>query len=692
MTHRPVFPFSAIVGQDLMKKSLVLNAINPRIGGVLIRGEKGTAKSTAVRAFARLLPEIAVVEGCPYSCDPDGANLCQECLARRALGPLPRLHRPVRVVDLTIGATEDRVLGTLDLEHAIREGSRVFEPGLLAAANRGVLYVDEVNLLSDHLVDVLLDAAAMGQNVVEREGVSVAHPAQFILVGTMNPEEGDLRPQLLDRFALAVEVQGLGDPEERAEVVRRRIAFEADPAAFLARWEEQERRERERIRAAQRLLPSVRLDDALLQLIARVCASFGVDGLRADIVIYKTALAHAAYEGRTEVNAHDVRVAAELALPHRRRRQPFDTTDGGREQLDELFRGYEDATIDRGGDGAPAEGGTGDATDARAARPEAEQVFAPDPVSTLPPLGEQRPRRPSNGSPPSRPVSLGPRARGPRIVGIDGPRSGHHVGARLPSGQLTVGNLALDATMRAAAPFQRGRQRARPDGPALRVEPVDLREKVRETKPGQLVLFLVDASGSMAAQQRMRAAKGAALALLLDAYRKRDRVGLIAFRGERAELLLPPTNSVDLAERRLRSLPTGGRTPLAHALELAEATLARHASPDRPTVPWLVVISDGRSNVPRWSGNAVEDALRAAERLRDAGVRALVVDGETGPVRLGLPRRLARALGGDYVRLDDLAAETVHRALRQRLGSPPWGSGTRRGEASVDERAFSPER
>jgi len=343
-----------------MKLALVLNAINPRLGGVLIRGQKGTAKSTAARGLAALLPSVEVVEGCRFGCQPDdGAPRCPDCEARE--GPARSFERPAEFVELPIGATEDRVLGTLDIERALVDGRRHFEPGLLARANRGLLYVDEVNLLPDHLVDTLLDAAAMGINSVEREGVSFSDPAAFVLVGTMNPEEGELRPQLLDRFALAVDVEGMPSTAERAEVVRRRIAFEADPIGFAARWHAHECAEQTRIRAAGALLPRVRVDDGLLELIARICTAFEVDGLRADIVTYKTASTLAAYMGREQVTADDVRRAAELALPHRRRRMPFDQPGLERERLDGIVdqhtRRYEDEppdfSADHGDDDEP---------------------------------------------------------------------------------------------------------------------------------------------------------------------------------------------------------------------------------------------------------------------------------------------------------------------------------------------------
>src|SRR5919199_2896298 len=353
---RPVFPFTALVGQERMKRALILNAVNPKLGGVLIRGEKGTAKSTGVRGLASLLPEITVVADCPYACDPDDHGAaCESCTER----PDPTAtRRKVPLVELPVGATEDRVVGTLDLERAIQEGKRHFEPGLLASANRGILYIDEVNLLNDHLVDVLLDAAAMGVNYVEREGVSVVHPSQFILVGTMNPEEGDLRPQLLDRFALAVEVEGLGDPQARAEVVRRRIAFEQDPVGFLADRRQEELAERLRIGRAQELLPEVQLDDRMLRLITQLCVDFEVDGLRADIVMYKTALTLAAYSGRRVVDEGDVRDAAELAVLHRRRRQPFQQPQLDREQLEQKIKEHleEEDDPDDGPDRPPDEG------------------------------------------------------------------------------------------------------------------------------------------------------------------------------------------------------------------------------------------------------------------------------------------------------------------------------------------------
>jgi len=332
-----IFPFTAIVGQDKMKRALILNAISPQIGGVLIRGERGTAKSTAARALAALLPDIKVVEGCPFNCDPDSREaLCDECRQRLAdEGALPRAKRRTQFVDLPVSATEDRVVGTLDIEQAIKKGERHFEPGVLATANRSLLYVDEVNLLDDHVVDLMLDSAAMGVNVVEREGISFTHPARFILVGTMNPEEGELRPQLLDRFALCVEIKGIPDPTQRVEIMRRRTQYEQDAAAFYTLWQGEEQALSRRIAQARRLLPQVTYSDADLFTIAELTAEFEVDGHRADIVILKTALAHAAFEGRRAISERDILLAAELALPHRLKKKPFQETAVQLEQLEQ---------------------------------------------------------------------------------------------------------------------------------------------------------------------------------------------------------------------------------------------------------------------------------------------------------------------------------------------------------------------
>ncbi len=338
MNQRVIYPFTAIVGQERMRRALILNAVDPRIGGVLIRGERGTAKSTAARALAALLPEVEVVAGCRFGCDPHSpSHWCTECIERAAASnePLPVERRRTSFVNLPVSATEDRVVGTLDIEKAIQKGERRFEPGVLAAANRGLLYIDEVNLLDDHVVDILLDSAAMGMNIVEREGISFSHPARFILVGTMNPEEGDLRPQLLDRFALSVEIHGILDSRSRVEIMQRNIGFELDPVKFRQEWLPSEQALSKQIEKGRELVDSVRYTSRDMLTIAELTSSMEVDGHRSDLVILKAARAHAAFEGRTAITARDIALAAELALPHRVKAGPFRKSDVGLEVLEE---------------------------------------------------------------------------------------------------------------------------------------------------------------------------------------------------------------------------------------------------------------------------------------------------------------------------------------------------------------------
>ena len=666
------FPFTAIVAMDDMRLALILNAVSPAIGGVLVRGEKGTAKSTAVRALTAVLPPVEVVADCRFSCDPaapdphcpdgphpDGPHPDSAHTDGQHLNGTAARRRPARLVELPVGATEDRLTGSLDVGRVLTEGVTSFQPGLLASAHRGVLYVDEVNLLHDHLVDLLLDAAALGTNYVERDGVSVRHAARFLLVGTMNPEEGELRPQLLDRFGLTVEVAAPRDPATRAEVVRRRIAFDAAPEWFAARFAGEESAIAAAIAAARDRLPNVALDDAALERIASVCASFDVDGLRADIVIARAAIAHAAWSGRDTVTREDIRVAARLALPHRRRRNPFDAPGLDEQQLEEAL-GDEERDNQGPDDQGPDDRGPDDDPDPEPpgpGKPPAGESAAHD-TDGSGTTDDQPPAQPSDQAPrPSGRETVTPsgatfRARRLEVTGkgkgAAGRRSraytdgGRTVGAVLP--QASPRDLHLTATLMACAPHQARRGRT---GPGLLIQLSDLRERRREGRESNLVLFVVDASGSMAARRRMEAVKGAVLSLLLDAYQRRDKVGLICFRGSGAEVLLPPTSSVDAAARRLETMPAGGRTPLAAGLAEAHATLARERLRDPRRRPLLVVVTDGRHT----QGS---DPAVAAARLRKDNIGCVVIDCEAGPVRLGLAVALAKALGAMYLNLQDL--------------------------------------
>ena len=671
------FPFTAIVGQVAMKRALLLNAVNPKIGGVLVRGKKGTAKSTAVRSLASLLPEVTVVQGCPYNCSPEERQgLCSRC--EPANDSAQTVVRKIPIVDLPVGATEDRLVGSLDIEEAIKTGNRVFEPGLIAATHRGILYIDEVNLLNDHLVDILLDAAAMGRNYVEREGISITHRSEFILVGTMNPEEGDLRPQLLDRFGLAVEVDGRFSPEERQEVVKRRIAYEADPQEFMARWQKAEEEERTRVLHSQEVLTNVVVSDDILALITSICAEYDVDGMRGDIVMYKTAATIAAYENRTEVNAEDVREAANLALLHRQRRQPFQQPNLATDQLDSMVddfqsqdrqREHQDTSQnqDQGeGDSEPSDLST---PDLEPEEPDTEPNTEPDDLGPSSLGGEQQFEV---GDPFSvRPLNLKPpdqrsrRALGRRNVTITDSSAGRYVRSHMPEGKAS--GLALDATLRAAAPHQVERRAASDSPIAVLIEPWDIRDKVRESKSGSLVLFVVDASGSMGAQRRMVAVKGAIMSLLLDAYQRRDRVGMISFRGTNASLILPPTNSVDLAQVHLQEMPTGGRTPLSAGLFKALEIIETERIKDRDVLPLLVLLSDGRGNVALGQDSPLDEAYAAAGIIGDDKIPSVVVDTESGFIKLGMVQSVAEAMGAQYLKLEDLRADSLAEAVRLRM-------------------------
>ena len=669
------YPFSAVVGSDDMALALTLSTISPAIGGVLVRGEKGTAKSTMVRALASVLPPIDVIAGDRFSTDPRESNPLSPDGPFAADADVET--RPVRLVELPVGATEDRVLGSLHLEKALSDGITEYEPGLLARAHRGILYVDEVNLLHDHLVDLLLDAAAMGRSTVERDGVSVEHAARFVLVGTMNPEEGELRPQLLDRFGLTVEVAAPRDPSTRVEVVRRRLAYEADSDAFAARYAEDEATLTDRIQSAQKLVDQVDLSDWALLKIAEVCAAFEVDGMRADIVTARAAAAHAAWNGRTSVLREDIRAAARLALPHRRRRNPFDAPGIDEDLLDQILGDDEPPPEPEGDDTDDAETQESQPseTDAPSGADDAESDVSsasdgesrPERHSQRESEREQQPEQQPGGTnevtvaAPQQPYRPKLFTVGGTGAGESGKRSraitetGRRIGARRRTGQ--GGSIHLMETIRAAAPHQHARGRV--DSIQFRAD--DLRLAVKKGHESNLILFCVDASGSMAARKRMEQVKTAILSLLMDAYQRRDKVGLITFRQDGAELALPPTGSIDIAATRLAELPAGGRTPLAEALlKTADVLRLEHVRDPRRR-PLLVVITDGRAT---YGDNALARAHQVAKHLGATDLASLVIDCETGKFRMGLASQLADHLLAEYVPLGEVSAAALTDVVR----------------------------
>ena len=681
------FPLSAIVGQEALVEALLVNAVAPDVGGVLVRGERGTAKSTAVRALAPLLPPVRAAVGQPWCFAPGepapGGSVPADAEVQ---------ERPAPLVELPLGATLDRLVGALDLGRALA-GERAFEAGLLARAHRGILYVDEVNLLPDHLVDALLDAAASGVARVEREAVSVSHAARFLLVGTMNVEEGELRPQLLDRFGLGVEVRAPRDRAVRAEIVRRRLAFERDPAGFAARFAGEEAALAARIAGARAALAAVRLPERELLRITGACAALEVDGVRGDIVCARAAAALAALDGCDEVGEAHVRRAAELALAHRRHRDPL--APGGASVADDLDRALDGDPDDRpptgpggGGGGAGGGAGAGGVGAGGVGGAAASGAFggggAENGMAGAGSAAAGPSRAPAgagggrdgSGDPPAAPALFS--ATAAARARTDAP-----TGALLPAAALTLdgrgagpagrrargagpglgavdsrpagagaGDLAVVATLRArllaGARGRRGDQRAY-DGrrsPLLPVSaPVALHEHVRAGREAVLLCLVVDASGSMGARGRLARVKGALLQLLRDAYARRDRVAVIAFRDARAETVVRPGAPLARAAEAIRGLPAGGRTPLAAGLREAAAVVGREAVREADRRAVAIVLTDGRVQDPRG-----EVAL-AARALGAAADAVHVVDTEEGPVRLGLAARVALAAGGRLHRL-----------------------------------------
>ncbi len=686
--------FSAVVGQERMKLSLLLAAVDPRLGGVLIRGERGTAKSTLVRALAGVLPDQVVVADCVYQCQPADGHLCVSCEGRRRAGEaLPLATRSTRVVELPLGASEDRVVGSIDMERALSSGTRAFQPGVLAEANGQILYVDEVNLLDHHLVDVLLDAAAMGVNVVEREGISASHPARFILVGTMNPEEGDLRPQLLDRFGLCVDVRGLLNPLDRVRIMeadqrQERSSLEQD--ALLAAH----------LITARRLLPEVVVPLPVIRSAATIAVDQQVVGHRADLIMVRAARAERALraaqrgeQGRLEVSLQDLVAVSELVLVHRRRSFGGAAVPGeaGDFQASEQLQGGVSPTAEpvpaaaeagqsglETDDGNPAARADGERSGADAASGpalgspapgEAEAVIVEEsvPVARIP-IPKERLRR---------------HGAGRRSQTASKDRRGRYVGARVVE---RTTDLAIDATLRAAAPHQLQRRRALAPSEASRVqlEKRDLRQKVRQRRIGNLIVFLVDASASMDAEQRMDATRSAILALLKDAYVRRDRVAMISFSGRSARAVLRPTASVDLAERQLSRLAVGGTTPLTHGLVAALELIRSERMRDSEVLPLLVLISDGRGNISLRGEEPLAEARRAAAMVRQERIRALVIDssrdhlsGPLGKAPGPSPRMaghnfnacqdLAERMGAQYFGLFDVSEQGILRPVAEAL-------------------------
>ena len=634
-----IFPFAALVGQEQMKLALCLSAIHPSIGGLLLRGQKGTAKSTAVRGLAALLNE--------------------------------------RWVDLPLGATEEMVVGTVDLEAALQHGEPRFLPGLLRRAHENMLYIDEVNLLDDHLVDCILDAAESGINRVEREGMQVAHPSVFTLVGSMNPEEGELRPQLLDRFGMAVEVLGDPDPGRRATLMRRREQFDANPLGLAETFREDSEALRARILRARALLERTVLPGRLLGYIVEICRAQNVAGHRADLSVARAARAHAAWMGRDEVNEDDIQVVAPMALLHRTRdaapppppaqppSPPQNPKDDADKKPDESGAQQQPADAhpeSNAEENAPAPSDTDDEANGAPEAPPTRGNEARDEETIFEVGAPFRVRSICADTDTKRRCGSGRRTRS---------RSANKHGRYVRSTTVRRNNdIALDATLRAAAAFQKARRTNDSNTLAIHIRESDIREKVRERRLGNVLVFAVDGSGSMGAMQRMVETKGAIMSLLLDAYQKRDRVALVVFRGQEAKTVLPPTSSIVTASRLLSALPIGGRTPLSAGLCRLSEVLIRILRKDPAARPIAMLITDGKANAAMGDEPAHREAIEIATKMgrRFEQTRFIVVDTEQkGAVRLGLAKTIASALSADCFEPETLRAQDLVTIIKEKI-------------------------
>ena len=644
MHTNSLYPFAAVVGQEQAKKALLIALVNPKAGGLLIGGRKGTAKSVLARSTKELI-------------------------------------EPKQFIDLPLNVTEDMLFGSIDIEYAVSKGQKRFAPGILARANENVLYIDEVNLLRQELLLAVLDANAAGMNQVERDGISFTHPVQLTVLATMNPEEGVLPQHILDRFGMYVDVASEMELEQRVKIMRQALAYGSDVASFREEYATVTQELRAKIARALELLPQIQLSDAMLILAAQMVSQALCAGHRAEIYLLEAAKALAALAGRAYVLPKDVEEAAQFVLPHRMRKppepqEPEASEQDSSEQDEDEFENNDDEAQDNTEDNSrednslpppPLDNNDDGAADDEQDKNEQDEKDAQEPKQNNDQLApeEQIADIDKSFRLPKMLLELGKdrnirRGSGKRSSTRTDLKQGRYVRAELPKAK--VEDLAFDATIRAAAPFQKMRE---DNGCALNIKQEDLRQKVREKRIGNTFLFAVDASGSMGARERMRAVKGAIFYMLQEAYQKRDRVGMIAFRRQKAELLLPITRSVDLAQKCLAELPTGGKTPLADGLAVALQTLSMLNKHDSELEPILVLVTDGRANATEADGgDPVASALKMAERIGKAKITSVVIDTESDFIKLGLAKRVAAAMGANYYTLQRLTKDSIIRIVR----------------------------
>ena len=634
------YPFAAVTGQEQAKRAILVALVNHKAGGLLISGVTGTAKSVLVRGAAELSGD---------------RNL----------------------LNLPLNVTEDMLFGSIDLEYAVTRGERRFEPGLLGRADGNIIYIDEVNLLRPELLTAVLDINMAGENRVERDGISFSHKAEYTVIGTMDPHEGVLPNHLLDRFGMFVETENLKEKEQRKEIMQRLLDFAKDPVAFRAKYKEETEQLQAQLAKARKLLPAVEISDAMVELAVQYCTQAFCAGHRADLYLLETAKAIAALAGRAYILPKDMEEAALYVLPHRMRKPPEPQPE------EEPPQDEENETEEEPPDSEDDDANPDDDQDDQIPPPPPEQDNDKDNEENKPDEEdedqeppEQEPQNYSNQEDkvdgidmhfpiPKMVLDMGKdqikrKGSGKRSLTKTDLKQGRYVRAELPKEK--VDDLAFDATIRAAAPYQRHREK---NACAINIQRGDLRQRIREKRIGTTFLFLVDASGSMGAQERMKAVKGAIFAMLQEAYQKRDKVGMIAFRRKVAEELLPITRSVDLAQKRLAELPTGGKTPLAEGLAQAFITLDMQKRKEPDTEPVLVLVTDGRANSVVQDGeDPVESAMKLARQIHKAKITSVVIDTETDFIKLGVARQVAAEMGGNYYKLKQLSQGDILHIVR----------------------------
>ena len=646
MTHYKPYPFTAIVGQDLMKLALILNAINPKIGGVLIKGTKGTAKSTAVRALADLLPEIEVIKDCPFNCNPKNLKeSCHSCQDKIIAGDIKEeniILKKMRVINLPINSTEDRVVGTIDIKEALMKGIKALEPGILAEANRNILYIDEVNLLADNVADILLDSAAMGLNIIEREGISFHHPSNFILIGTMNPEEGNLRPQLLDRFGLSVDVERIENVDQRVLIVKYVEDFQKDPNYFYSKFEKKQKDLRNKIVKARKSLNLVQISEEDLKKIAQLCIDFQTDGHRADITITRTAKTVATFNDRTVVNEDDIKIAAKLSLNHRLRRLPFEDQTFNEKDLEDMFEKQKELKTDKNN--------LNDITGDHQILNIKEEIFEINKdIKADKIIQKKKIRKEMNIS-------------GQRIIHPTTSVRGKYIGGQKPRGlKIPMSHdIALNETLNEAALEPENRDAIK-NGGNLIIKEEHIHIKKRTGKSSYLIIFCVDASGSIGANGRMEVVKGIIFSILQSNYVYRDKVSLIVFRKDKAEIILPPTRSTDLAYKLLKEIPTGGTTPLVAGLIKAMDVALEENRKESGYIPLIILLTDARGNV--YYKDAIDDVLKTGEQISKHNIGTIIIDVEDSNVKLEICKKLAKSANAAYYHIDDLNNKNLNEIL-----------------------------